>query len=97
MDIRADWNGLKIVLAIHRAGSLKAAAAALKVDQSTVGRRLSAIEAELGTILFIRDNHGFEATDAGRKVIKARNGRGFRGHAAAKRPAVDRRDRARHG
>lgn len=64
-----DWNDLKFVLAIHRARSLKGAAEALKVNQSTVGRRLSAIEAALGMILFIRDRHGFEATDAGRAVI----------------------------
>lgn len=65
-----DWNDLKTVLAIHRAGSLKRAATSLKVNQSTVGRRLSAIEAALGVILFIRDRQGFEPTDAGRAVIK---------------------------
>ncbi|MCG8689923.1 MAG: LysR family transcriptional regulator [Minwuiales bacterium] len=73
MDTHMDWNDLKIVLAIHRAGSLKGAARTLKVNQSTIGRRLSAIEAELGIILFIRDRQGFEATDAGRKVIKRAN------------------------
>ncbi len=64
-----DWNDLKFVLAIHRAGSLTRAAEALKVNQSTVGRRLSAIESALGVVLFIRDRQGFEPTDAGRAAI----------------------------
>jgi DNA-binding transcriptional LysR family regulator len=51
---RMDWDDIKVVLAIHRNGSLTAAARELAVDQSTVGRRLTAFEAELKTRLFDR-------------------------------------------
>ena len=49
-----NWNDFRYFLAIHRAGSLGAAGKALKVDQTTVGRRLTALEDELGTRLFDR-------------------------------------------
>lgn len=63
------WDNLKIVLAINRSGSLTGAAHLLEIDQSTVGRRLSAYEADLGTILFVRAKSGFVPTDAGALVI----------------------------
>ncbi len=64
-----NWNDLKIVLAIHRAGSLSGAARMVDVDQSTATRRLAAIEGDLGTVLFSRSKQGMRATDAGRIAI----------------------------
>lgn len=49
-----NWNDLKLVLAIRRAGTLGGGAAALGVDHSTVFRRLNALEERLGTRLFER-------------------------------------------
>ncbi len=46
-----DWNNIRIFLSVCRQGSLAAAARALKVDETTVGRRLKALEASLGTLL----------------------------------------------
>lgn len=40
-----DWNDLCWVLAVHEAGSLSAAARVLGVSQSTMSRRIAAIEA----------------------------------------------------
>ncbi|WP_156787478.1 LysR family transcriptional regulator [Erythrobacter sp. SD-21] len=63
------WDDLRFVLAIARAGSLTKAAARLRVDQSTVGRHLSAIEAAIGDPLFHRDKSGFVPTEIGDTVI----------------------------
>lgn len=49
-----DWNDLRFVLAIARAGSLTAAAKTLGIDHSTAFRRLNALEARLGVRLFER-------------------------------------------
>lgn len=43
-----DWNDLRFFLAVQRAGNLSAAARQLRVNQTTVGRGLEALEASLG-------------------------------------------------
>lgn len=48
------WDDARYFLAVHRTGSLAAAGRALRVDASTVGRRLRALEAALGARLFDR-------------------------------------------
>ncbi len=53
-----DWDDLKTVLALLRAGSLSAAARALGTTQPTVGRRLDALERRLGAQLFERGLQG---------------------------------------
>lgn len=64
------WDDLKIVLAISRHQTQSAAAHVLGMDQSTVGRRLNAIETSLGTVLFVRSKSGFELTEAGLLVVE---------------------------
>ncbi|GAB4224355.1 MAG: LysR family transcriptional regulator [Kiloniellaceae bacterium] len=64
-----DWDNLKVALAISRMGSLTQAAQVLGIDQSTAGRRLSALEGDLGVILFVRSKSGFALTDAGEAAI----------------------------
>jgi len=49
-----NWNDLKLVLAIHRAGTLAGGAAELSVNHSTAFRRLNALEERVGTRLFER-------------------------------------------
>jgi DNA-binding transcriptional LysR family regulator len=66
-----DWNDLRIVLAIARAGGLVRAAARLGVNHSTVFRRLNVLEDRLGVQLFERLPAGYEPTDAGAQVIAA--------------------------
>ena len=68
--MEADWDHLKVVLAISRGGSLTAAATLLIMDQTTVGRRLNALEEQLGIALFLRSKGGFAATEAGQIVIE---------------------------
>lgn len=61
-----DWNDLRLVLAIVRAGSLTSAAKALGVNHSTTFRRLGALEERLGVRLFERLPAGLYApTSAG--------------------------------
>ncbi len=64
-----DWNNLRVILAISRGGSLTTAAEILNLDQTTAGRRLSALEDTLGVTLFRRAKSGFVPTEAGRAVI----------------------------
>ena len=52
-----DWNDLRDVLLVHETGSLSAAARAAGVSQSTMSRRLAAIEAG-GRRVFSRDERG---------------------------------------
>ena len=53
------------MLALRRGGSLGAAARLLKCEQSTAGRRLAALEAELGVQLVTRTPEGVALNDAG--------------------------------
>ncbi len=64
-----DWDWLRVVLAVHRGGSLSAAARMLGVDHTTAARRISAFERDLGLPLFDRGPIGFVATSLGESVI----------------------------
>lgn len=63
------WDDLKLVRCIARAGGLTGAAAALGIDQSTVYRRLGALEKALETLLFERHRTGYAATAAGEELV----------------------------
>ena len=65
-----DWDDARFFLAIARAGSLSGAARALKVQQSTVGRRLASLEEALGARLFERTPEGYLLTPAGESLRK---------------------------
>lgn len=61
-----DWNDLRYVLALARSGTLAGAARQLKVDATTVARRLRVAEAALGARLFDRLPRGaLRPTEAG--------------------------------
>ncbi len=55
----ADWEEIRTFLAVARAGTLAAAGRVLGVDYTTVGRRVRALEQELGLTLFerVRDRY----------------------------------------
>lgn len=65
-----DWNDLRYVQAIARAGNIADAAEALRMHQSTVFRRLNAIEKDLGVRLFERFSTGYVATSAGEEFCQ---------------------------
>jgi DNA-binding transcriptional LysR family regulator len=60
-----DWDDLRSFLAVARTGTLSAAARDLGVRQSTMGRRLAALEARAGVRLLERTPRGFVVTEAG--------------------------------
>ncbi len=60
-----DWNDLRYLHALGETGSLGAAAKALKVDHSTVSRRVAALEAALGTKLVTRGSDGMALNEQG--------------------------------
>jgi DNA-binding transcriptional LysR family regulator len=66
-----NWDDLRFFLAVKRAGSLAAAARQLKVDHSTVSRRISSLEDSLGAKLFERTPEGLTPTPAGRAITSA--------------------------
>jgi DNA-binding transcriptional LysR family regulator len=49
-----NWNDLRHILAVSRGGSLRAAARLLRVDDTTVARRLAALSRSLGARLYQR-------------------------------------------
>jgi DNA-binding transcriptional LysR family regulator len=59
-----NWDDLRIVAAVRDAGTYAGAGARLRVDETTVGRRLARIERALGIRLF-------EAVDGARKPTLA--------------------------
>lgn len=65
----SGWDDLRFVLAVARAGSLSGAARALRVNHSTVFRRLAAVEAAAGLRLFDRSTDGYVPTPAGAEAV----------------------------
>lgn len=64
-----DWDDLRYFLAVARHGSTIAAARALKVNQSTVQRRLTALERRIGRKLARRLASGYRLTELGREMV----------------------------
>ncbi len=64
-----DWDQLRYFLAVARARTLSAAAERLRVDTSTVHRRLGALERRLGARLFDRLSRGFVLTAEGEELL----------------------------
>ena len=67
----ADWSDLRFFLEVARTGTLAGAARKLGVDNTTVGRRVSALERELGAKLFARTPDGLALTAAGETMRTA--------------------------
>jgi DNA-binding transcriptional LysR family regulator len=66
---RFRWDDARILLALMRGGSLKAAGRLLQINPSTVGRRLDALEDGLGLRLFDRTPDGVLATAAAEQLF----------------------------
>lgn len=63
-----DWNDLRYFLAVAREGSTLAAGRALRVSQTTVARRIAALEQALGVPLFEKRQAGYLLTPAGQEL-----------------------------
>jgi DNA-binding transcriptional LysR family regulator len=64
-----DWDDLHSFLAVARHGSLSAAARALGVQQTTMGRRLAGLEARAGARLLLKTPRGYTLTPAGEAIL----------------------------
>ncbi len=71
MHKAADWDDLRLVLAVFREGTLSGAARRLGVTHSTVFRRLDAIEERMGARLFERFRDGYAPTPAGETAAQS--------------------------
>jgi len=65
-----DWDDLKVFLAIARKGSVRGAADELKINQSTVSRRIVAFEKTVNSTLFEKLPSGYELTDVGQNILE---------------------------
>lgn len=65
----ANWDDLRVFLAVARAGSLSGAARALGVNHSTVFRRIAGLEDMLDVRLFERLPTGYALTPAGDETL----------------------------
>ena len=65
----ANWDDLRVFLAVARAGSLSGAARSLGVNHSTVFRRIAGFEETLGVRLFERLPTGYALTPAGEETL----------------------------
>ncbi|MEM8776762.1 MAG: LysR family transcriptional regulator [Pseudomonadota bacterium] len=64
-----NWDQLRVLLAIHREGSLRGAADSLGVNHATVARALQGAESHLGTRLFDRSQKGLRPTQSGELIL----------------------------
>jgi DNA-binding transcriptional LysR family regulator len=64
-----SWDNLRIYLAIARAGSLSEAAKHLRLDHSTLSRRLGQLELSLGGAVFERSRKGLKRTELGERIL----------------------------
>lgn len=80
-----DWDLCRTFLAVAESGSHLGAARRLRSSHPTVGREIAALEAQLGTRLFVRSNDGLALTAQGRR---------FRDHIAAMETAALRAEAA---
>jgi DNA-binding transcriptional LysR family regulator len=66
-----NWDDLRVLLAVVESSTLTEAAKSLGVTQTTVTRRLTALEEHLGMRLVSRTSHGVVVTEEGRTVAAA--------------------------
>lgn len=65
-----DWNDLRYFLAVADHGSTLAAGRWLRVSQTTVARRIAALEEALGLTLFEKRQAGYVLTPAGEGLLE---------------------------
>jgi DNA-binding transcriptional LysR family regulator len=72
--LRYDWNDVVYFLEVARQRNLVRAAEKLKVDHTTVSRRLRELERSLNSTLFKRSKSGFTLTEIGLRLLQYAEG-----------------------
>jgi DNA-binding transcriptional LysR family regulator len=67
--MKLDWNDLRYFLAVARGGSTLAASRELRVSQTTVARRIAALEEAVGLTLFEKRPAGYVLTASGTELL----------------------------
>ena len=65
-----DWADLKLFLDVARLGGLSAATETTRLSAATLGRRVSALERQIGEPLFVRSHSGYALTGAGEELLR---------------------------
>ncbi|WP_090205856.1 LysR family transcriptional regulator [Yoonia litorea] len=63
-----NWDDMRVFLAVARAEGLTGAARTLKMDPSTLGRRIGRLERSVGAALFVKSPQGYALTDLGERM-----------------------------
>jgi DNA-binding transcriptional LysR family regulator len=64
------WDDLRLFLDVSRLGGLSAAAGKTRLSPATLGRRVTALEKQIGEPLFIRSQTGYALTQAGEELLR---------------------------
>ena len=64
-----DWDLIRAFLAVARNGKLTGGAKHLRIDHSTLSRRLATLEKSLGTKLFDHNVSGYSLTAQGEQLL----------------------------
>ena len=68
-----DWDDVRYFLAVARGGSVRGASDRLRVNHSTVLRRIKQLEQRLGARMFDKLPTGYRLTNAGEEVLEFAN------------------------
>lgn len=66
-----NWDNLSLLLEVSRSATMTETATRLGLNQTTVSRRLAALEASLGVQLVQRRRDGIELTEAGTDAVRS--------------------------
>ncbi|WP_375227450.1 LysR family transcriptional regulator [Roseobacter sp. S98] len=67
--MQANWDDLRLFLAVAREHSLSGAGKVLRLDPATVGRRMQRLEEALQATLFAKSQTGYALTEAGAALL----------------------------
>ncbi|MFD1610762.1 LysR family transcriptional regulator [Sphingomonas tabacisoli] len=87
-----DWNDARYFVAVAETGSTLAAGRALRVSQTTVARRIAALEEALGLMLFDKRRAGYALTPGGETLLAEARHLQTSAQAMAEAAAAQKRD-----
>lgn len=87
-----DWNDLRYFLAVADEGSTLSAGRKLRVSQTTVARRVSALEDAVGVPLFEKRQAGYTLTPVGKDLLERARQVGLAADAFSVAAAAEKRD-----
>jgi DNA-binding transcriptional LysR family regulator len=67
--MQANWDDLRLFLAVARESSLSAAGKVVRLDPATLGRRMQRLETALQASLFVKSPQGYALTESGASLL----------------------------